>query len=387
MKLVIHDYAIGRVRAIDFRGVKMPVLRRRARVEPTRDSKYAVEITNVRTGYGDAISPDEKRAAAIAYLERYGSISLNGRRIGADDLRRDPALAERVFKESMLPASDPRRWVAGQPRRDDDRTLNVVSRYLDFEIRQGIGDIFQIVSGTDAEGRGRVVATARSLERAKDMIGNIRSNRRSRDADTERRIEIVKGNRAVIASRNDINSQWTANLYVNTRGGIQNGDITTTRGVFKTEAGVRAWAASVMDETFHDAIQVKPRRKTLAFMDCANCGGECRGHMHDDAELEAVEDPGANDPFYSRMDRMNPRRSGAGGTLDDDIHNRPLAASGLTSYRIKGPYGYIMIGARSTQEAMREAARSTRAPRREDLEVWGGDRYVPAHDRSVLPRG
>jgi hypothetical protein len=31
-----------------------------------------------------------------------------------------------------------------------------------------------------------------------------------------------------------------------------------------------------------------------------------------------------------------------------DIHNKPLAAAGLTSYRYKGRYGWIMIGARDT---------------------------------------
>jgi hypothetical protein len=60
------------------------------------------------------------------------------------------------------------------------------------------------------------------------------------------------------------------------------------------------------------------------------------------------------------------------------LHDRPLAARGLTSYRLRGPYGYIMIGARDHEEAMREAARSTRDPKRADLEVWNGDRYIKA---------
>ncbi len=66
--------------------------------------------------------------------------------------------------------------------------------------------------------------------------------------------------------------------------------------------------------------------------------------------------------------------------LDDDLpmHDRPLAAKGLTSYRLRGPYGYIMIGARDHEDAMREAARSTRKPDRAALEVWNGDRYVKA---------
>jgi len=58
--------------------------------------------------------------------------------------------------------------------------------------------------------------------------------------------------------------------------------------------------------------------------------------------------------------------------------DKPLAAEGLISYRASGNYGYIMIGAKSDAEAMREAFRSS--PSARDLEVWDGERYVP-----VLP--
>lgn len=61
-------------------------------------------------------------------------------------------------------------------------------------------------------------------------------------------------------------------------------------------------------------------------------------------------------------------------------HEWPLAAHPLTSYRLRGPYGWIMIGARDHADAMLEAARSTRDPKRENLEVWDGTRYVPAKD-------
>lgn len=59
------------------------------------------------------------------------------------------------------------------------------------------------------------------------------------------------------------------------------------------------------------------------------------------------------------------------------VCDRPLAAAGLTSYRCKGPFGWIMIGAVDVDAAMREAKRSRRAARREDLQVWNGERYVP----------
>ena len=42
-----------------------------------------------------------------------------------------------------------------------------------------------------------------------------------------------------------------------------------------------------------------------------------------------------------------------------NTHNKPLAAIGLLSYRYKGAYGYIMIGAHDNEDALREAGRST----------------------------
>ena len=57
---------------------------------------------------------------------------------------------------------------------------------------------------------------------------------------------------------------------------------------------------------------------------------------------------------------------------------RPCAAQGLTSYRCKGRYGWIMIGAKDHDDAMREALRSSDAASRDTLEVWDGERYVPA---------
>lgn len=58
---------------------------------------------------------------------------------------------------------------------------------------------------------------------------------------------------------------------------------------------------------------------------------------------------------------------------------RPCAADGYTSYRYRGPYGWIMIGATSIQDAINEANRSTRGPAVIDrLEVWSGNQYMKA---------
>lgn len=61
-----------------------------------------------------------------------------------------------------------------------------------------------------------------------------------------------------------------------------------------------------------------------------------------------------------------------------NTHDRPLAVPGLTSYRYRGRFGWIMIGARDTADALREAARSTDdtiTPER--LEIWSGVQYAP----------
>lgn len=58
----------------------------------------------------------------------------------------------------------------------------------------------------------------------------------------------------------------------------------------------------------------------------------------------------------------------------------PLAAPGLVSYRCKGRYGWIMIGAINHEDALREARRSSKDCRREDLEVWNGTTYVPMQE-------
>ena len=58
-------------------------------------------------------------------------------------------------------------------------------------------------------------------------------------------------------------------------------------------------------------------------------------------------------------------------------HDKPCAAHGLTSYRYKGRYGWIMIGARDDADALREAARSSSdAINRANLQIWNGTEYV-----------
>lgn len=76
--------------------------------------------------------------------------------------------------------------------------------------------------------------------------------------------------------------------------------------------------------------------------------------------------------------RASSSMSRLGGALrSNPLEDRPLASRGLTSYRAKGAYGWIMIGARNDREAMNEARRSTSNPT--NLEVWNDTRYVPVN--------
>ena len=64
-------------------------------------------------------------------------------------------------------------------------------------------------------------------------------------------------------------------------------------------------------------------------------------------------------------------------TTSPKYWDRPCAGAGLLSYRYKGQYGWIMIGARDDAEALSEAKRSITV--RVDvhlLEKWDGERYV-----------
>lgn len=93
-----------------------------------------------------------------------------------------------------------------------------------------------------------------------------------------------------------------------------------------------------------------------------------------------VERPKSKAQIKREIDEVLARKPGGilGGGLARNVSaDRPMAAPGLSSYRLRSPYGsYIMIGARDHDDAMREAARSTPNPDRAALEIWDGSRYV-----------
>jgi hypothetical protein len=67
-----------------------------------------------------------------------------------------------------------------------------------------------------------------------------------------------------------------------------------------------------------------------------------------------------------------------------DWEDKPVASAGNgqtgpeRSYRYQGRYGWIMIGAGSTQEALSEARRSTDDVTLDKLQKWDGSTYVRA---------
>lgn len=82
-----------------------------------------------------------------------------------------------------------------------------------------------------------------------------------------------------------------------------------------------------------------------------------------------------SDLFYE--ERLAAQRLAA-DSFARSMTSRPLAASGLTSYRCRARFSWIMIGAKDHDDAMREALRSCDTAKREDLEVWDGQRYMSA---------
>lgn len=58
------------------------------------------------------------------------------------------------------------------------------------------------------------------------------------------------------------------------------------------------------------------------------------------------------------------------------LHDQPLAAEGLTSYRCRGPFGWIMIGANDDEGAFKEALRSSERADRATLQRWNGAEYA-----------
>lgn len=67
-----------------------------------------------------------------------------------------------------------------------------------------------------------------------------------------------------------------------------------------------------------------------------------------------------------------------------NVCDRPLAADGLTSYRCRGRFGWIMIGAKNDDEAFREAQRSSETVARETLQRWNGEAYVNVSQHAPL---
>jgi len=61
------------------------------------------------------------------------------------------------------------------------------------------------------------------------------------------------------------------------------------------------------------------------------------------------------------------------------VCDKPMAAPGLISYRYRGAFGWIMIGAVDTADALREARRSVSsgAATPDRMQVWNGSQYVP----------
>ncbi len=59
------------------------------------------------------------------------------------------------------------------------------------------------------------------------------------------------------------------------------------------------------------------------------------------------------------------------------VTDRPLAAPGLFSFRLKRPFAIVMIGATGVKDALAQANRSIPGALVEELEKWDGRGYRP----------
>ena len=62
--------------------------------------------------------------------------------------------------------------------------------------------------------------------------------------------------------------------------------------------------------------------------------------------------------------------------MKTSLYDKPLASNPFDSYRYRGRYGYIAIGALSILEAISEAKRSTDNVDIRNLEKWNGSEWV-----------
>jgi hypothetical protein len=61
----------------------------------------------------------------------------------------------------------------------------------------------------------------------------------------------------------------------------------------------------------------------------------------------------------------------------NEYWNRPCADASLISYRCLGRFGWIMIGAKSDDDALNEARRSWPGATPDLISRWNGNQYVP----------
>lgn len=118
------------------------------------------------------------------------------------------------------------------------------------------------------------------------------------------------------------------------------------------------------DELFLDAHVNNPAQKTRLIQAEIKNSGRTRSQVLADVKriVDAYEAGNAT-PADQKVEQK---------TTD-----KPLAADGLKSYRYKGQYGWIMIGAKDVQDALNEASRSTNDQvEMSNLQEWDGSQYV-----------
>ena len=95
------------------------------------------------------------------------------------------------------------------------------------------------------------------------------------------------------------------------------------------------------------------------------------------------------EPYCALKPRPNPisQPERGGSTMEElHTHERPCASPPWVSYRCRGMWGWIMIGAKDDDDARREALRSSPNAKLETLQIWYGGAYIPVSSIHRSPK-
>lgn len=110
---------------------------------------------------------------------------------------------------------------------------------------------------------------------------------------------------------------------------------------------------------------------------CVTCGATARRQLLEQVACRGVHNTACEPAFCPRGHGLMVREDG--GRVRNWGTDVPLAVKGFTSYRYKGLFDWVMIGAKDHADALVQAERSLCGKRAvlEELQIWSVTEYVP----------